>query len=281
MTVNALKIVARLPAGIRAAGVDNAAVVKLGDENQGALLTNSDVFPGPGAFALVSLFFEEDSNKKVTLRGPVGAQQTVELASGQGGDFAYEFQAKQHKVFEDEAEFEGFWKGLLRFSRVRWEVVELSESTEAEYKAAEDKAIAAANVKETNGVNLHEELTPADAPDSSERPAGFFQPFSEGFLHDLRKMKKRTVKWNYEQLPDNHTYKQVYWRELELRRLNAIQHEKNRQANLARAQQRTAAAATNELKRKREDKVAAPEGTAPAQTEESSPAKKARKPKSK
>ncbi|KAI8825703.1 MM3350-like domain-containing protein [Fimicolochytrium jonesii] len=157
MTVDAVKIVARLPAGIRAAGVDNAAVVKLRDEYQDALLANSDVFPEPGAFALVSLFFEEDSNKKVTLRGPVGAQQTVELASGQGVDFAYEFQAKQHKVFEDEAEFEGFWKGLLRFSRFRWVVAELSESTEAEYKAAEEKAIAAANVKETDGAKLHEQ----------------------------------------------------------------------------------------------------------------------------
>ncbi|TPX59372.1 hypothetical protein PhCBS80983_g02556 [Powellomyces hirtus] len=161
MTVDISAIPTTLPAGVKAAGLDNAAIVKLPEEDKDIVLSNSDVYPAHGQAFLASLFFE-DASKKATLRGPLGDHQTVELASGKGIDFAYTFHAQQHKLFDNEEEFPGFWKGLVQFSKFRWVVRELSASTEAEYNAAVEKAAAAkTGAAEDDGAKLFEQASAA------------------------------------------------------------------------------------------------------------------------
>lgn len=158
MTVDVDSINEALPNNVKAAGVDNAAIHKLDETDETTYLTNGDVHPEPGMHALISLFFE-DPDKHVSLAGPVGDRQIIQF--GAGTDFVFPFEAKQKKVYENEDDFSGYWKGLLQFSKFRWIVKELAESTEAAYKAAEEKVAAAAANVDTDGAKLYQEAVAA------------------------------------------------------------------------------------------------------------------------
>ncbi|KAJ3155071.1 hypothetical protein HDU89_007261 [Geranomyces variabilis] len=165
MTVAATAISTVLPKGVKTAGCDNAAFVKLPEETGDHVLSNGETYPSVGHSFIASLVFE-DNAKRATLQGPIllneSAIKLVDLPGQNGVAVAYEFVAKQNKVFDDEADFDGFWKGTFQFSKFRWIVTELVPSTEEEYNAAvEQSAAAVAAIAEDNGEKLLEQATVA------------------------------------------------------------------------------------------------------------------------
>ncbi|KAJ3162697.1 hypothetical protein HDU86_003670 [Geranomyces michiganensis] len=165
MTVAATAIPTVLPQGVKTAGCDNAAFVKLPEEAGDHVLSNGETYPSVGHSFLASLGFEDA--KRATLQGPIllkGSElKLVDLPGHEGAvAVAYEFIGKQTKLFDDEVEFDGFWKGVFQFSKFRWIVTELVPSTEEQYNAAvEQSAAAVAAIAEDDGEKLLEQATVA------------------------------------------------------------------------------------------------------------------------
>ncbi|KNC96460.1 uncharacterized protein SPPG_08053 [Spizellomyces punctatus DAOM BR117] len=123
------------PPTVKAGGIDNAAIVRVPESDEYSYLTNSDVHPEPAMQGLISLVLEQGG--KVTLRGPIGEKSIVELDSGK--EFVYGIVAKQYKVFDDEQDFDGCWKGSLQFSKFRWALKSLEPATEEEFEKAQEQ----------------------------------------------------------------------------------------------------------------------------------------------
>ncbi|KAJ3084045.1 hypothetical protein HK102_000777, partial [Quaeritorhiza haematococci] len=104
-------------------------------------LTNGDVYAEPGQTLLLTLWLKKSAangkQERATLKGNVLEQISFPLVHTgvtEGAiDFGYTFYAKQEKIFEDEVAFEGFWKGVVQYSKYRWAVRELEEVAEKDY----------------------------------------------------------------------------------------------------------------------------------------------------
>ncbi|KAJ3031783.1 hypothetical protein HDV00_008130 [Rhizophlyctis rosea] len=132
-----------LPANVKTGGIDLTALIKTPEDETLSYLTNTDVYGEVGVQVLASLILTD--GVRVTLRGPITERRqfNVDPADATKGiDFEYVFEAKQLQLFDDEAVFEGFWSGVVRWSRFRWAVTELKPSTEQAYNDAQLSATA-------------------------------------------------------------------------------------------------------------------------------------------
>ncbi|RKO89831.1 hypothetical protein BDK51DRAFT_25916 [Blyttiomyces helicus] len=129
--------VAQLPANVKSGGVELAALKETEEGKGGEYLSNNDIRPFAGSHILISIVL--DDGKRATLRGAISERLEIDAAAGI--EYAYVFEAKQHKLFEDEAEFPGFWKATVQFSKFRWALKALVAGSEDAFNAAEAKRV--------------------------------------------------------------------------------------------------------------------------------------------